>query len=344
VHEARPARLFTRRAFLASTAAFALACRRGRRADPAAAMPVTQRRYDPSAAGAASARRKAGVNLHSTDDATIAWMSKLGITRARLSVQLNVWQDDRDLNLDLVPDNVAYKAGVYAEITRCRSIDMEVVLCAHTPRDSADIGDADGGPAYIAMLEEIAAVKPGLTFQVMNEWNAEPFFGHWFTSQATQFLRGAAYGDFLADVYDALKAADPTCTVIAGGIGSMSAVDQVATFNGMVSTNAGKRDATSWHFYGLVSDLIANGAALRAAAGGGEDLWLTEWGPGVGLSDETEQAAFIGQALAAIDQNPTYFTQHHLYVWRGGAAGYAVCNDNNTLRRAALLLADRTAN
>jgi hypothetical protein len=332
-----------RRQFLlgASAAALALACRGRSRPVPDTAAPITSRR--PDAALALAPRRKAGGNLHSTDEATIAWMQKLGITRARLSVQLNVWVDDRDLNRDNVRDDIVYKRNVYAEIALCRSIGMEITLVAHTPRAGADINGPDGVGSYIAMLKEIAAKYPGLIFQIMSEWNAEPVFGHWFTSQSGQFNRGAAYGAFLARVYDALTAADPTCTILAGSIASMNAKAQVAAYNGMVSTNAGKRHASSWNFYGLVSDMVANAAALRRAAGDREGLWLTEWGPGGPIVDEKAQAAFIGGALDAIDQNPGDFTKHHLYVWRGGAPHYAVCNDDNTLRPAALLLADRTA-
>jgi hypothetical protein len=334
-----------RRRFLISTgaAALALACRRGAQPVPDTATPIASLRSDRAVAAGTAPRRKAGVNLHRVDDPTIAWMQKLGITRARLSVQLNVWVDDRDLNRNNVRDNVDYKAGVFAEIGRCRSIGMEITLVAHTPRDTARIDDADGIAAYIAMLEEIVAKYPGLTLQIMNEWNAEPFFGHWFTSQPGQFNRGAAYGSFLARVYDAITAADPTCKVLAGTIASMGAKDQVDAYNGMVSTNGGKRHASSWAFYGLVSDMVANAAALRRAAGDREGLWLTEWGPGTPIANEDEQATFTAAALEAIDQNPSYFTQHHLYVWRGGAPNRAVCNDDNTLRRAAHLLANRTA-
>jgi hypothetical protein len=138
---------------------------------------------------------------------------------------------------------------------------------------------------------------PGETWEIFNEPDGDVFFlpggkvvaGNYDTVESTL---AAAYVPLVQAAYKAMKAADPSCTVIAGVLGSQPINTKFTNYcyaNGM----AGNYDAFSFHpyhnyptpypdstynpidYFGPLIDALQ---ATRAAASDKTPLWITEFG------------------------------------------------------------------
>jgi hypothetical protein len=148
------------------------------------------------------------------------------------------------------------------------------------------------------------------------------------------------YGDLLAPVYDAIKQADPTATVVTAGI----AGEPTEFYKGLVSRAPRKFDAVSVHVYGspLALPFRERSIAMRDLLGG-KPLWCTE--TGFNTADDAEQTR---QLTAIIDDNDVNRRYDRLYLYAltsdfAHGNNYGIVRPGRRLRGAAAMLARRIA-
>jgi hypothetical protein len=291
-------------------------------------------------------RRRVGVNLDPLTAGPIAIMQKLGVTQVRITLYWTVWIDTRDLDSDGIPDNVAAQAEFAAALAALDAAGIEPLIMVHSPPPSyATL--ADGIAQMPSFMAGLATAMPGRIWQIMNEVDDHPYWSNngWFgdfdeatdpVDIATGFSRGVLYGQLLAPVYDAIKAADPTATVITGGTG----FDPGNFWAGLMSVASSKCDAVCVHAYGEPLYIATSSRSNSAKAViGGKPLWCTEWGST--FADDATQAASIGLVLADNDAN-NRFDRMYLYTLVEGAEDYHIAFTDGRLRHAAMLLRDRS--
>jgi hypothetical protein len=299
--------------------------------------PVFSQRFAPIAQlPAVVPRRMVGINVLSVafDGTTIPLLKQLGITRVRVTLYWTLWGGPSS------PGGIAYLAMI--DQLRAAGIDVLVVSHAQGWETLLPVYTlAQAATAFAAFLAARAAERPGLTWEVMNEIDASTYFGPWFHGGDvgyTQAQRGDLYGQFLAPVYDAVKAADPTAKVVTAGI---IAGDDVGFFTGLNARAPGKFDAFCTHTYGgpLCAPGFADKSVALRAVVGAIPIWVTEYG-NLQVS-ESDQAADLGLVWADNDRN-NRFNRNYLYVLQAGD-GYAVARGDGSLRQAGALLPGRTA-
>lgn len=255
---------------------------------------------------------------------------------------------------------------------------MDTIISAAQARGMSVVGTITGNPAWDGTIGSgqpnvqayanfAAAVASRYSteisaFEIWNEENSQGFF--------SGSNSAAVYTAVLKAAYTAIKAVDPTATVIAGGL---AAVANIAGLNQspesflsqiLADGAAGYFDAIAYHPYNLATQLsegssLAESAlnqltALRAALNSyglsGIAIWATEYGEPTtpGLASPTQQAAYISnfviewQALSkTLNLGPAY-----LYSTRDIASGtlndennYGLFYTDGTPKPAALVVA-----
>jgi polysaccharide biosynthesis protein PslG len=146
-------------------------------------------------------------------------------------------------------------------------------------------------------------------YEVWNEPNGAMFYSSTDPAQYTELLQAA---------YPAIKAADPSATVIGGVVGSVVtlpgvAVDPVTFVGGMYSAGAhGYFDALSFHPYQYTTPFSQGGTLpnspllqlqairdLMAQHGdAGKTVWATEYGEPSSIAGDVNQASYINDLLS----------------------------------------------
>src|SRR5581483_3390373 len=179
-------------------------------------------------------------------------------------------------------DNVAYQRAFAATLTALDNAGIEPVIAVHSPPQAPGHDLAWGIATMPSFMAAIAAAHRGRIWQIMNEMDGDPVFNggslDWFGARdrgLSQQARGDRYGQLLSPVYAAIKAADRTARVIAGGI----ALEPTAFYAGMKARAAARYDAVAVHCYGppVAPVMRSKSIAMRAVLGG-TPLWCTEWG------------------------------------------------------------------
>jgi hypothetical protein len=307
--------------------------------------------FNPTPPPAVFPRRRIGLNTEIISADTIAIIRKLGITQLRTTLFWAPWVDTRDLDSDGQPDNVAVQAAFDAKLALLDAAGLDVLIMVHNP-PTAYATLADGIAHMPAFMASLAVQYPGRTWQIMNEVDDHPYWSNngWFgdfdaitdpINTTAGPTRGDLYGQLLGPVYDAIKSADPTATVITGA----TALDAGPFWAAALARAPGKCDAVCVHSYGEPIKLACSSRSIAAKAViGSLPLWCTEWGST--SADDATQAAAIGPALADNDAN-NRFDRMYLFTLVYAPVGvhedYQIAYADGRLRHAALLLRDRPA-
>ncbi|ORB47255.1 hypothetical protein BST42_28155 [Mycolicibacterium rhodesiae] len=205
---------------------------------------------------------------------------------------------------------------------------LDMVVNAVAERDMGVLGVISATPAwagfplnghpnpdtYAAFAAAVATRYRGKisAYEVWNEPNGVTFWSP---------VSAKAYTDLLKAAYPAIKAADPSATVIGGVLGAVGTIPGVSTsavkfVDQMYADGAhGFFDALSFHPYHYVTPFskgtmagepIGQVAAIRAlmAANGDADLklWATEYGLPTSVVSQAQQAAYIHDFVVAWQQ------------------------------------------
>lgn len=300
-------------------------------------------RFNPNGTVMPIPRRMIGI-ASGADAASLAVLRQLGITRVRTSLYWGNYLDTRQFAPDrstVVSSGGKTVAQFFtADLAAFAAAGIEVLVVVHTP--PVGMTFAQGIVAMPTFMAGVAAAHPGMRWQIMNEMDAGSVFNggaqDWFQADAavSQNTRGDRYGQVLGPTYDAIKAADPTATVVAGGI----ALEPTAFFAGLSGRAPGKYDAIAVHCYGSPTNGVfqSKSIAMRAVLGS-TPLWVTEFGNN--QSDQATQAADIGIMLDDNDRHARY-DRAYLYTLVGDPP-YGLVEANGGYRHASLLLTNRTA-
>lgn len=277
-------------------------------------------------------RRKAGIGVFNVTPDAIAILRSLGITRVRITAYWRDWNATTGYN----------GAVVLRAIDSLKAAGIEPLVVVHTPPTGMSL--ADGIVAMPKFMAARATERHGVVWQIMNEMDGDDGFnGGWFSVKnllVSQRTRGDRYGQLIAPTYDAIKKADPTATVVTGGI----ALEPTAFYAGL-SSRTMKFDAVAVHCYGppVASVFRSKSIAMRAVLGN-MPLWCTEFGNR--STDDAAQAADLAAALDDNDRNHRY-DRYYIYQLitdeRGANDTYGLVHQDMRRRSALALLANRTA-
>jgi len=303
--------------------------------------PRGQRSPSTRTASAAQARRKIGISA-AADPASIAALKRLGITRVRTGI---IWRnyldprhfaDDRSTPVGsgghTPPEFFAMDMAAFA------AAGIEPLVVVHTPPDGMTLGA--GITAMPKFMAGLARRFRGMRWEILNEMNGDDAFnGGWFevsNQRISMTTRGERYGRLLRPVYDSIKAADPSATVVTGGIDK----SLTAFYKGMVATAAGKFDVFAVHDYGppAAPGFVQKSEEMRPLLHG-KPLWCTEVGND--QANEASQARDLASLLDDNDRNDRY-DRVYLYTLIGDG-NYGLVRPDGSLRQAARLLLDRKA-
>jgi hypothetical protein len=304
-------------------------------------------RYNPHAVLSVT-RRRVGISA-GADALSIATLKKLGITRVRTSLLWSLYLDTRTWSpIDRVtPDPAGLtNAQFFAlDMTTLRTAGLSVLVVVHTPPVGMSLATGiTSMPTFVATL---AAAFPGTAWEIMNEPNTDDSFnGGWFSASdgsVTDTTRGDRYGQLIGPVYDAIKAADATATVVTGGTGG----PQAGFYTGLAARAPGKFDAFAIHAYGAPDakvNFVILSELMRTAAPG-VSLWCTECGNSQTLDTQAAQAAQSADLGACLDENDrnNRYEAVYFYTLMPDGLGYNIVRSDGSLRQAALLFMNRTA-
>lgn len=298
-------------------------------------------RFNPTPVTQLVIRRRVGVSTMPSV-VSLAALKKLGVTRVRFSLLWSLYLDSRTWAADRVTEDPSGKTNAQwfaVDMGTLAAAGLNILVVVHTPPVGMDL--ATGITAMPTFMATLAAAFPGVAWEILNEPNTEDAFnGGWFSASdggVTDTTRGDRYGSLIGPVYDAIKAADATATVITGGTGA----PQMGFYAGLAATAPGKFDAFGIHAYGppaLTNFVVL--AELMATAAPSLPRWCTEWGNGA--TDESTQAADIGKCLDENDRNARY-AEIYLYTMLPDGLGYNIVRSDGSWRQAALLIPNRTA-
>jgi hypothetical protein len=292
---------------------------------PTPSMPVTNpnAHYNPSPV-TAPVRRVVGITA-AADSLSIVVLRRLGITRVRMAIIWNNYLDVRhfaDDRATVVSSGGHTVAEFFAmDLAAFQAAGIEPLVVVHTPPSGMTL--ASGITAMPTFMASLASTFNAGWFEVTN-------------GAVSDSTRGDRYGQVLGPVYDAIKAADSTATVVSGGVNPAS----TAFYNGLVARASGKFNAYAVHAYGppATPGFVEHSTRLRPLLGA-TPLWCTETGNN--QADETTQASDLGNLLDENDRNNRY-DRLYLYALISPDA-YGLVRSDGSLRQAALLLRERTA-
>jgi putative glycosyl hydrolase len=199
-----------------------------------------------------------------------------------------------------------------------------------------------------------APTVPIKSWQVWNEPNLKKYFSPGSTVQeATQ-----KYARMLAISHDAIKAEDPTATIVLAGMPSYGDVTAWKFLNNLynVGTVKGDFDAAALHPYGCDLDRTGDAitqfrTAMKSHGDGPTPLWLTEFAWGSGPPDEfcknkglTGQRDLLVSSFRMILRNRKPWNVQRLFwfLWRDPKAGSYYARLCSICGSAGLLRYDRT--
>ncbi len=284
-------------------------------------------------------RRRAGVTS-SADATSIDALRRLGVTRVRYGLSWNNYSDPRTFASDratLDPGGKTIAQYTADDLHAFAAAGISVLVDVNTP--PAGMTRATGITAMPPFVAGLAAAFPGCAWEILNEMTSDDSFNAgWYevsNGAITDVTRGTWYGQLLAPVYDAVKAADPTALVVAGGIDH----GYTSFRTGLLVSATGKFDAFCVHAYGppALTNLKSTIDECKSILGA-VPLWVTEFGNQ--SPDDATQAADIGQCLAYIDAHCTANDRYYVYALIS-ADGLGIVNPDGSFRHAAFLLRDR---
>jgi hypothetical protein len=145
----------------------------------------------------------------STDPAAFfATLNDLGLSQNRASI---VWDPAQ-------PDTIAGQADIQHWLPLAQAAGIRVVF-AIAPKHARDITGSQGSVGrFAAFVEHVARTFPQVKDYVIGNEPNQPYFWLPQYDSAGKPLSGAAYEPLLARSYDALKAVDPTISVVGIGL------------------------------------------------------------------------------------------------------------------------------
>lgn len=184
-------------------------------------------------------------------------------------------------------------------------------------------------------------------YEIWNEPNIQQFW--------SPTPNPAAYTADLVAAYGAIKAADPSSTVISAGLSPAgntgNTVDPVTFFQDMYADGAGGHfDAAGDHPYsfpatpdtdqqGAWGEMGQTSPSLRSvmAAHGdsGKKIWITEYGAPTGTVSTDNQTQELTQAISEARQTG-YVASFYIYTWSDqfGGAGFGLLDNNGNPKPA----------
>ena len=197
--------------------------------------------------------------------------------------------------------------------------DMTVLgMLYDTPAWLSGTTDPHAPPADPQLFAQFAAATAEHYLGRINTWEIwnEPNIPRFWASPSP-----AAYAELLKAVYPAIKAVDPSATVITGGLSpDSSGIDPLSFVTAMYAAGAGGYfDAISMHPYSFpqlptIDSVKAVHDVMAANGDGDKKVWLTEVGAPTGtspfaVSEETQAlsiALFVDFARTADYVGPVY--------------------------------------
>ena len=336
-------------------------------ATPATAMPTIEIRFKLTASESAISADSAttiGVadsNIWNLDaagvDQNLDALQSIGVTSVRLPVP---WM------------HIETQSGTYDWSQ------MDTIVSAAQARGMSIVGTITGNPSWdgtVAIGQPDAQAYASFAAAVASRYSSQiSAFEIWNEENSQGFFSGsnsaAAYTAVLKAAYTAIKAVDPSATVVVGGLAAVATISGLEQspqkfLNAILANGAaGYFDAIAYHPYNLgtqlsegaglaespLNQLNALRAALNAYGLNDTQIWATEYGepttPGTASPDQ--QASYIAnfivtwQALSkTLNLGPAY-----LYTTRDTASGalsdeanYGLFYTDGTPKPAALIVA-----
>lgn len=284
------------------------------------------------------------MNVLGPASAAVPVLRRLGVKQVRTTLYWGNYFDTRLFNNrdQFDPHGLTIAQRFAREVNTFRRAGLDVLVVVHSPPGAMTL--QQGIAALPAFLAQRAAEFKGLSWQIMNEMDANDGFNNgWFRAgdaSYSQAARGALYAQLLGPVYDAVKRADRTARVITGGI----ALEPTGFFAGLSRQAPGKYDAVAVHCYGepLIQPFRDKSIAMRQVLGG-VPLWCTEWG--LNTPDDTRQSQEIAACLDDNDRNHRYDRNYYFALATNGPTGehYGLVNPSGALRSVSTVLAGRAA-
>lgn len=212
-----------------------------------------------------------GINVSHLDDAVLAHLRDLGLIRARMTVLWPRWQRNDE----------AYRDAIRETLWRAEAAGIQMLLVLHNWDAREPVFRAEPSEEMWLNFAEWAAeiaTLPGIhALQLWNEqdmWWQAPFGAG---QNADGYEIGMRYARQLELAYPRIKAANPACLVISGGVADAPGPQWLRFLCGLSDAQP-PVDGIGVHAYGLwdrVSDRLERAAhEVQGLA----PLWLTEFG------------------------------------------------------------------
>ena len=273
-------------------------------------------------------------------DRTVAGVQDLGASWMRLTMS---WHD-----IETAKGSYELLEDYDAAMEKAAASGTKILVTVYTaPTWASGVSDRESPPRDpndYADFMRFAAQRWGAQVDAWEVWNEQNLWGFWSTGPDP-----AEYAHLLKTAYPAIKAADPTSTVLFGGVsyndyryieGAYAAIPNLGDYYDVMATHpyspdnppedvwyeadgSGRLNKKSFVAYREVRDVML-------ANGDDKPLWFTEFGwstnslPGWGVS-EANQADYYTRAMRCIEQDP-YVQVAIWYIYRN----HAWASDANT--------------
>jgi hypothetical protein len=293
------------------------------------------------AGGAIPPRSNIGIAA-AADPKSIALLQRLGIHRVRTTIIWNNYLDPRhfadDRSTPVASGGHTPAEFVAMDLAAFRNAGIEPLVVVHTPPFGMSL--TTGITEMPKFMASLASRFRGMRWEILNEMTGEDGFNAgWFQASnksVSDSVRGDWYGRLLAPVYDAIKARDPTATVVTGGIDR----GLRAFYAGLRARAPHKYDVFAVHSYGPPAAPGFKEKSIEARRFlNGVPLWCTEVGSAI--ANEAAQASDL-QALLDDNEANDRYDRVYLYTLMGDES-YALVRRDGSLRRSATMIANRSA-
>ena len=275
-------------------------------------------------------------------DRTISDVQELGAKWMRLTM---AWHD-----IETSPDSYSLLSHYDGAIAKAAASGARIVVTVYTsPSWASGVADREApplDPADYADFMRFATARWGQYVDAWEVWNEPNLRDFWSTGPDA-----ARYARLLREAHPAVKAGDPTASVLFGGVAyndyrfveaAYAEVPDLGKYYDVMATHPYPRpaDAPPDRVWLELDGRIAMKAfaayrevrKVMLARGDDKPLWFTEFGWSTNTLDrwgvtESQQAAYLDQALRCVEQDPyvrvAIWYMHRNHFWAADANTWA---------------------
>jgi hypothetical protein len=284
---------------------------------------------------------------------------------------LSQYQTMKSIGLNMVREECSYNSGNSPSTTAQAALDagLQVLMLIDAPgQNMPDIGTAN----FVSFCEAMVNYwKPkGITaYEILNEPNTA-------TNWDGTYVNPAAYAELLKACYSAIKAIDPSATVISGGVATFSDSDGASAGDGnyestvlpntwvslmyeaLGGSSTGAFDAVGLHPYTWPAPIssttgnwsqafgTSNSARTAMVSNGDTDksVWITEMGWPTSGTDgdvsDADEASYLGTSLTTA-KDLGYISEFIIFNWNdSGDGGFGLVDSSYSQKPAYATVVD----